>query len=165
MKRFIVGYLLIGVLLMPFIYWNNANGSRPAPATSLFGATLTASLLFWPSYLFSIEPELDGDSDEAFADSIQELVTYRRTKWFAGSSSSSRRSESIGMIGNALNACMRLFDKEKRVDFTDPMQLMRSTTNSDPYFKNLRRQVREHLDGEDFSGLVAEGNKCNKNRR
>lgn len=77
-------YLLVGVLFVPWVYWNNANGYRPAGTAAGIGAAMTGSLFFWPSYLFSIEPEIDGDSREEFAESFERVLTYRNTKLFAG---------------------------------------------------------------------------------
>ena len=50
------GYLLVGLLCVPLVYWNSANGYRSGGTARNVGQALSGGLLFWPSYMFSIEP-------------------------------------------------------------------------------------------------------------
>ena len=92
------GYLLVGLLCVPFVYSNNANGYRSDGTARNVGQALSGGLLFWPSYVFSFEPEIDGDSVEDFGNSFRDMLEYRNTKWFAGGSDSGRRSENRRMM-------------------------------------------------------------------
>ena len=49
------GYLLVGLLCVPLVYSNNANGYRSDGTARNVGQALSGGLLFWPSYVFSFE--------------------------------------------------------------------------------------------------------------
>lgn len=155
-------YLLIGVVLMPLIYWNNANGSRDAGKAETFGMTVTTSLLFWPSYLFSIEPEIDGDSATEFDQSIRKMLDYRNNKWFAGSARQGAASENFSMVNRALAYCAVVFDKRGRLHELNGWNSLRHNLD-DPYFKSLHEKLMDHFDGQDFAGVIKRGNRCLKN--
>lgn len=138
------------------VYWNSANGYRSGGTARNVGQALSGGLLFWPSYMFSIEPEIDGDSIEGFGKSYREVLDYRDTKWFAGGSDRSRKSENRHMMDSALTACILMLDIERRipkgVDVWDWMS--RST---DPYVRAVQKKVMDKFDGEDFSGIKQRG--------
>ena len=155
------GYLLVGLLCVPFVYSNNANGYRSDGTARNVGQALSGGLLFWPSYLFSIEPEIDGDSVEDFGNSFRDMLEYRNTKWFAGGSDSGRRSENRRMMEKSLAACVLAFDTDKRIiDEKGAWGSVQSGT--EPYYKALEKKVMDHFDDEDFAGFVAKGLKCVK---
>ena len=155
------GYLLVGLLCVPFVYWNSANGYRTDGTGRNVGQALSGGLLFWPSYLFSIEPEIDGDSIEGFGKSYREVLDYRDTKWFAGGSDRSRKSENRHMMDSALTACILMLDTDKRIiDEKGAWGSVQSGT--EPYYKALEKKVMDHFDDEDFAGFVAKGLKCVK---
>lgn len=155
-------YLLIGVLFVPLVYWNNANGYRSQGTAHNVGQAVTGGVLFWPSYLFSIEPEIDGDSVEDFNKSLRAVLEYRDTKWFAGGSgNSNRRSENRHLMQRALLACTLALDTEKQIK-DEAAAVARMQSSSDPYFKALEKKVLNHLDGADFAGLAKKGLKCLK---
>ena len=70
------GYLLVGLLCVPFVYSNNANGYRSDGTARNVGQALSGGLLFWPSYVFSFEPEIDGDSVEDFGNSFRDMLVW-----------------------------------------------------------------------------------------
>lgn len=156
--KWIEGYLLVGVLFIPLVYWNNANGYRAAGTSAGIGAAFTGAVFFWPSYLFSIEPELDGDSREEFADSFREVLEYRNSKWFAGAGN--KKYENLAMMTTALGACIMLFDTEHRFLKGDAWNQLKGS--QDPYMKAIEKKVLDQFDGEDFSGMVKEGYKCDR---
>lgn len=159
--KVIGGYLLIGLMFVPLVYWNSANGYRSQGTAYNVGQALSGGVLFWPSYLFSIEPEIDGDSVEDFGKSFQEVLEYRNTKWFAGGSDSNRRSENRRIMEKSLVACTLAFDAEKRIiDENGAWGSVQSGT--EPYFKALEEKVMNHFDGEDFAGLTQKGLQCAK---
>lgn len=155
-------YMLIGLLFVPLVYWNSANGYRSEGTAHNVGQAITGGVFFWPSYLFSIEPEIDGDSVEDFAKSFRAVLEYRNTKWFAGGSgNSSRRNENRHIMERALLACTLALDTKKQIK-DEANAVARMQSSSDPYFNALEKKVMKHLDGEDFAGLAKEGLKCLK---
>lgn len=159
--KVIGGYLLVGLLCVPLVYWNSANGYRSGETARNVGQALSGGLLFWPSYVFSIEPEIDGDSIEGFGKSYREVLDYRNTKWFAGGSDRSRKSENRHMMDSALTACILMLDTERRIPKgVDVWAWMSSST--DPYVRAVQKKVIDKFDGEDFSGINSVGRECFK---
>ena len=159
--KLIGSYLVAGMVFVPFVYWNNANGYRSQGAAYNVGQALTGGIFFWPSYLFSLEPEIDGDSVEDFGKSFRAMLEYRNSKWFAGSSDSGRRSENRRMMEKSLAACVLAFDTDKRIiDEKGAWGSVQSGT--EPYFKALEKKVLNHFDGEDFAGFAKKGMECVK---
>ena len=155
------GYLLVGLLCVPLVYWNSANGYRSGGTARNVGQALSGGLLFWPSYVFSIEPEIDGDSVEGFGKSFLEVLEYRNSKWFAGGSDSGRRSENRRMMEKSLASCVLAFDTDKRI--IDEKGAWGSVQRgTEPYFKALEKKVMDHFDDEDFAGFVEKGMQCVK---
>lgn len=64
------------------------------------------------------------------------------------------------MMVNALGACVLLFDTERRVLQTNAWEQLEDS--QDPYFKAIEKKVLNQFDGEDFSGMVKEGYKCDR---
>lgn len=154
------GYLLVGLLFVPFVYWNNANGYRSGDTAHGIGQALTGGVFFWPSYVFSIEPEIDGDSVEDFGNSLGEILQYRNSKWFAGAhGDSSRRSENRRILEKSLVACTLAFDTEKRI-IDENGAWGRVQRGTEPYFKALEKKVMDHFDGEDFAAFAKKGMQC-----
>jgi len=148
MKKIVGIYIVIGLFLAPFAYSNNAEGYRDSNSNSYKVGRGIASTLFWPSYLFSIEPEVKSDSLEMFQQSIGEILTYRNDKLFTG-----RRSiEDSQMVMKALETCLasegvnaeNLFEKgvvSKELD-------------------RARNNIMERMDGYDFLDIIEEGEEC-----
>ena len=83
MKQIIALYIAIGVLLSPFIYSNNAYSYKPEGTAKKIGYSLGNSF-YWPSYLFSIEPEVDSQSVDSFQKSIIDMIKWRAEKLYTG---------------------------------------------------------------------------------
>jgi hypothetical protein len=75
MLKFFSFYTIVGLILTPFIYFNNAMQYREEIHTGIGGAL--GGAFYWPSYFFSIEPTLDGASVDSFENSIMAVIDYR----------------------------------------------------------------------------------------
>ena len=101
MKKIFAIYTLIGILCAPFIYSNNALAYKykqygiSSPWGYAFGNSF-----YWPSYVFSIEPEIDGDTEESFEKSVLKVMKYRKDKLFTGDG-----IKDIYLIGNSISSC------------------------------------------------------------
>jgi hypothetical protein len=154
MKQIIGLYLFIGLCFTPLIYSNNAYGYRDTESKSYaWGQALGASLLYWPSYLFSIEPELDANSIKSFTKSVEDVIQYRNDKLFTGKRSSSHGLMVLTAIGycilseNAFNnsriSYKKIFNNNDGQDFT-----------------KIQNKIMVIFDGDDFSDIIAQGVDC-----
>ncbi len=164
MKQLFYIYTFIGILLSPFIYINNAgsyfysNDYATGIGRSLGGA------FYWPSYLFSIEPTLDGSSYENFSKSMESIIDYRRNKFF----SQGKVFETNGgllfvslfslcvvskdpIIKDAENVYSDSTIKKLKIANNNSLDL-ESIINSDSFKATL-----EGMDGYDFSDIVSCG--------
>ena len=144
-------YTIIGLILTPFIYFNNAWQYRENMARGIGGAL--GGAFYWPSYFFSIEPTLDGESVNSFEKSIMAIIDYRNDKLFTG-----KRSQShANMVTNAIGNCLAVEGKKNNNSFVYD-QLFSEDEN--PEIKNVRYIIMKEMDGYDFSEIIDAGAKC-----
>lgn len=109
---------------------------------------------YWPSYVFSIEPEVDGKSLESFQNSIIDIVDYRNEKLFTG-----KRSNSHGqMILVALGSCLVADGVNK--DVLSVYDYVFSKNVTDKEIERIRYSIMKKMDGYDFADIVKAGDKC-----
>lgn len=131
-------YTAIGLLLTPFIRSNNAYAYRHDISKATGWGRSIGNAFYWPSYLFSIEPELDGSNATAFQDSIVEIAKYRDKKLYVSEESMNKMSMAIGIC------------------------ILRDEA-SDPNGKSIdgvRESIMDLFDGYDFADIMQEGYKC-----
>lgn len=154
MKKAIGLYILIVLIFTPFIYFNNAEEHRGG--RSPWGSALGHSF-YWPSYLFSIEPVVDGTTTATFQSSIIEMIKYRNDKLFTG-----QRSSSHGlMIQRSIGNCM----VQAGIDKNNVLDLYKKLLNGDKQEDEIERislAVIEKMDGYDFADIVEAGVECSE---
>ncbi|MEG0939742.1 MAG: hypothetical protein RSE32_15315 [Comamonas sp.] len=155
MKQIVGIYLLIGALLTPLIYSNNG-GKYVHGGAYGWGQALGASVAFWPSYVFSWEPEIDGDSDESFSKSIVKMMEWRRDKLF---STKNRHSE---IMLSAIGMCIILDGniKEKSNGFSEFYRRYFNNNDMTNEVISLRKKIRDRFDGMDYKDVLDEGYDC-----
>ncbi len=161
MKQFFILYTIIGLILTPFIHSNNAQEYRNQISTAHGWGLALGGAFYWPSYLFSIEPEVDGDSLHSFTESINEMVQYRNDKLFTGKGSNEHAYMLIGAINNCMileytgkKKVSSLFDKILDEAGTEDAEILRSAI-----------LVSKKLDGYDFADVIEEGVDCGRKIR
>ena len=157
MKIIIGIYFLIGALFSPLIYSNNGGRFVYSGAYGI-GQVLGASLIYWPSYVFAWEPEIDGDSDELFSESIVNMIQWRREKLF-----STRAPHEVIML-SSIGICM-LLDSGIKKENNDIYSMYRKFFNDDQSntnTNNLRKKTRKRFDGMVYKDVLEEGNDCKK---
>ena len=158
MKQLFAIYTIIGLLCVPFIYLNNAEGYRPAPSKAYQWGRALGQALYWPSYVFSIEPEADSESVDSFQKSIIDIVAYRNDKLFTG-----KRSDSHGyMVFTALGNCLALEGADKNHILSLYQELFDGNTKGKE-IERIRSTVMEKIDGYDFADIVEVGEECGEN--
>ncbi len=145
MKELFVIYTVIGLILVPFIHSNNSMEHRLYRGNSNQWAESFGHAFWWPSYLFSIEPEIDGDSEEAFGKSFSEIVKYRNEKLYTGAGQ--HLNEELQMMSESLSLC---FIKEYFSDGVDP---------SDPLYVKLISGKIDDTDMHNFMLILKEAQK------
>lgn len=155
MKKLFAIYTIIGILCIPFIYYNNAEGYRPAPSNARQWGSAMGGAFYWPSYIFSIEPEVDSESLESFQKSIIDIINYRNDKLFTG-----KRSDSYGdMIFTAIGNCLALEGANKE-NILSLYKNIFTENIRDKEIERIRSAVMEKMDGYDFSDIVETGAEC-----
>lgn len=155
MKQLFAIYTIIGIILAPFIYQNNAEGYRPAGSSAYQWGKALGGALYWPSYLFSIEPKVDSKSLESFQNSIIDMVNYRNDKLFTGKRSDSHASMIFTAIGNCL--------AREGADKSHILSLYNEIFAGDTKGKEIERirtSVMKKMDGYDFADIVKTGAEC-----
>ncbi len=155
MTKIFVIYITIGLFLSPLIYSNNAEEYRDTRSTGYGWGKAIGSSLYWPSYLFSIEPEVNGDSLESFQKSIIEILNYRKHKLFTGNRSQEDGAMIIRAIGNCL-ALEGLGSKDLPLLYERTFVEGKSSKELD----RIRNNIMKKMDGHDFSEVIEEGAKC-----
>ncbi len=155
MKKIFIVYTIIGLILTPFIYANNAQEYRFGDSPSKWGQALGGAF-WWPSYLFSIEPEVDGESLDSFNKSLVDIVKYRNEKMFTGK----RSNEHAFLVIQAMGACMGL-DHVGNEGIAGLYESVFSGKMLDEAESlRLQKLIMKKMDGLDFSGIVKEGEEC-----
>ena len=157
MKKLIGIYLLIGVMLTPLIYSNNAQGYRNVVSNSYGWGQALGGSLYWPSYLFSIEPEVNSDSLETFEKSIVDIIKYRNEKLFTGKRSNSHAIIVLSSIGNCLISEGAISNNKDSIY----KEIFNSKRN-DKQVEKIRNKVMNMMDGYDFSDIVEKGVECSE---
>lgn len=152
MKKLIVAYLAIGAILTPFIYSNNANAYRPGTAGTKVGLAMAGGL-YWPPYLFSVEPEVDGESFASFNKSLVDIVNFRNDKLFTGT----RTAEHGNMVMKAIGNCAAL---EGAGSLHDAYNMIADDSLNDEGIEKIRSTLMEKMDGYDFSEIIKYGEEC-----
>ena len=152
MKLILVIYAVLGLIFTPLIYSNNANEYRSGTTGMKIGLALAGGL-YWPSYLFSLEPEVDGKSFENFEASLLNIVEYRNDKLFTGT----RTPEHGKMVLTAIGSCAAL---EGAGNFEDAYKMVFTKEVSSDDVKRIRAALMNRMDGHDFLDVVKEGRKC-----
>jgi hypothetical protein len=144
-------YTIIGLTLAPFIYFNNAWQYRENIAGGIGGAL--GGAFYWPSYFFSIEPRLDGESVDSFEKSIMALIDYRNDKLFTGKRSPTHARMVVTAIGN----CLAVEGKKNNTSFIYDQMF---SDDKDLRIEKIRATVIQKMDGYDFSDIIDAGAKC-----
>ncbi len=155
MKKMFAWYIVIGLMFSPLIYSNNAQKYREGTSAYRWGQAMGQSF-YWPSYLFSIEPVVDGSSVESFNISIGNILKYRDEKLFTGKRTNTHAflilksinscliKDGLLVNSNQLNSYKRVFENE--------------VTNK--YLDDIRKKVMDRFDGYDFADIVEEVEEC-----
>jgi hypothetical protein len=153
MFKFFIYYTGIGLILAPFVYFNNAYQYREDIAGGI-GYALGGAF-YWPSYLFSVEPTLNSDSVDSFEKSIATIIDYRNNKLFSGNIRQSHSNMVVTAIGN----CLALEGKKNNSTFIYDQLL---SDDENPEIKKVRSAIMEQMDGYDFADIINAGVKCGK---
>lgn len=157
MKQLFLIYTIIGLLCIPFIYSNNAEGYRSAPSKAYQWGRAAGGAFYWPSYVFSIEPEVDSESLDSFQKSILDIINYRDDKLFTG-----RHKDSNGyMIITAVGSCLALEGLERNNIPTLYKEIFSGEAISEE-MERIRSVVMKKMDGHDFADIIKAGEECSE---
>lgn len=156
MKHIIWIYLLIGLILSPFIHSNNANSHRPARSSAYQWGNTLGNSFYWPSYLFSIEPEVDGENIDTFQKSIIDIIKYRNEKLFTGK----KTPEHGFMVVNSIGSCLIAAGFGKKDEIHSLYNNFLTEKIDEKNLNDIRQKVINRFDGLDFSDIIDEGEKC-----
>lgn len=141
-------YLFTALIFTPFIYSNN--GTKYFYTTAYGLGNAFGSSLYWPSYLFSWEPEIDGDNEQVFASSLNEIMIWRENKSFT-----IKRVNGVAML-NAIGYCLL---EESKINIPIS-QLFSGESNNAPELIEAKQRVMDRFDGMDFKDILDEGQDC-----
>ncbi len=161
MGKAIIGiYIFIGILFAPLVYSNNGGGHIFHGGYGI-GQNIGTSIAYWPSYVFAWEPEVNGNSDEEFAQSISDMLQWRRDKFFAP-----KRAPYTDALLSSIGACI-LYETSgsARRDISALYkELFNNEEKMTPHLDKIRASTRDRFDGMDFKDVLDEGESClNKN--
>ena len=152
-------YFLIGLFFSPFFYYNNANTYRSGSTAFNIGQSIGSSIVFWPSYIFAWEPEINGDSEDEFANSIHKMVSWRNDKLFTGKKTGEHHFLLISSIGLCIfkegisesqdQAFQKIFGSNKYEFPEKNIDLI-----------NIKNKIMRRFDGMDFRDVIDEGQDC-----
>lgn len=157
-KQLFALYTIIGIILTPLIYSNNAEGYRPANSSAYQWGKALGGAIYWPSYLFSIEPEVDSESLESFQKSVIDIVNYRNDKLFTGK----RSDNNASMIFASISNCLALEGADKKNILSLYNEIFTENTKSKE-IERIRSSVMQKMDGYDFADIVETGAECGDN--
>jgi hypothetical protein len=155
-KQLFALYTIIGLILTPFIYSNNAQGYRSEKSSAYGWGKALGGAFYWPSYLFSIEPEADGESLESFEKSIIDIVNYRNDKLFTGARSSTHGY----MVFKAISSCMGLEYIGKEDISSLYEKIVAGNIIDKTEAERIAKITMEKMDGYDFSDIIEAGAEC-----
>lgn len=156
MKQLFALYTIIGLILTPFIYSNNAQGYRSEKSSAYGWGKALGGAFYWPSYLFSIEPEADGESLELFEKSIIDIVNYRNDKLFTGQ----RNSQHGYMVFTAISNCMGLEYVGKESIPSLYEKIVSGNMIDKAEAERIAKINMEKMDGYDFADIIETGAEC-----
>ena len=152
-KKIIGVQILIMLCFTPFIYSNNAEAYRYKANAGMEWGHAFGSSFWWPSYLFSVEPEVDGSSVESFEASMIEILKFRKDKFFAGN----RGDKDAQLMYLALGSCLT------KAGFDTAVESINSYLFSEELDEELsviRQEIMDKMDGYDFGSILKEGYEC-----
>ncbi len=153
-KKIIAIYLFIGVLCSPLIYSNCALSYIPISNASKYGMAFGSSF-YWPSYIFSIEPEVNGESIESFEKSVIDIVLYRQDKLYSDNRYAST------MLFNAIGYCLVDSGLKQSNDFYSLFKdIFKNNINASKDLEKIRDKVINMFDGSDYADIVELGDSC-----
>ena len=152
-------YFLIGLFFSPFFYYNNANTYRSGSTAFNIGQSIGSSVVFWPSYIFAWEPEINGNSEDEFTNSIQKMTSWRNDKLFTGKKTGEHHFLLISSIGLCIfkegisesqdQAFQKIFGSNKYEFPEKNIDLI-----------NIKNKIMKRFDGMDFRDVIDEGQDC-----
>ncbi len=159
MKLVFIIYFLIGLLFSPFVYYNNANTYRSGSTAFNIGQSIGSSVVFWPSYIFAWEPEINGNSEDEFTNSIHKMALWRNDKLFTGKKTGEHHFLLISSIGLCIfkegaseskdQAFQKIFGKNKHEFSEKNIELT-----------SMKNKIMKRFDGMDFRDVIDEGQDC-----
>lgn len=157
MKAIISIYILIGIILSPFIYRNDAIGYMQGVSTGTKYGMAIGESIYWPSFLFSIEPTIDSKDVNTFQNSIIEIIEYRNNKLFTGK----RTYYYANIVSQSIDICLAVAAKVAVTsDTSSLLRFVMNANSSDKEIIEIRKILMDRFDGFDFADIVAEGEKC-----
>ncbi|HRJ94989.1 hypothetical protein [uncultured Thiothrix sp.] len=157
MRQIFIIYTIIGLMLTPFIYSNNAQSYRPESTASKIGSSL-GNAFYWPSYLFSIEPEVNSESVDTFQSSILNILKWRADKLFTGARSNTNGEMVFMAISNCL-AAEGLKD-DNTTSLYDKVFTGKLLENQN--IEKMRSALMEKMNGFDFADIISAGVECDE---
>jgi hypothetical protein len=154
MKIFIAVYIFLVLLFSPFIYSNNALGYKYHQSSHAIGMAIGNSF-YWPSYLFSTDPTVDGQSIDSFQKSINNMLEWRANKLYTGARNSTDRD----MVISSVVACLNYAVLEKNLDYKFTTDILSNMDYSN-IFKDIFTKTINEMDGYDFADIVKSGSDC-----
>ncbi|MFY4810759.1 hypothetical protein [Aliarcobacter butzleri] len=113
------------------------------------------SSIYWPSYIFSIEPEVDGESLESFEKSVNDIMLYRKNKLFADD------RYYPTMIFNAIGYCVIDSGLGKNGDVYDLYKtIFRKDNSANKQLETIRSKIIDMFDGSDYADIIKIGEDC-----
>lgn len=158
MVKYIVGiYLLIGIVLAPLMRSNDLMAYRGHDKYHSIGESLPA-VLFWPSYVFSIEPEIDAGPD-SFDQSLLKVLKFRDEKMFS-SFGRGKSYENLVLVYDALGACFLAEGAAINKISPEIIQKILKGSAQDFEMMQIKFKVEKRFDKHDFADIYHEGQKC-----
>lgn len=157
----IIAYILVGIFVFPFSY-SNDGGARVYQSVYSKSHMFGRSLVAWPSYIFAWEPEVNGNSEKEFKESISKMLIWRNDKWF-----SSSKGSHVSAFGAAIGFCILSEGNEGYKGESMHPNVVNSNmldkyryTFGDGNNAILKAKVIKMLDGMDFKDVIDEGEEC-----
>lgn len=156
MKKIFALYVVIAIICIPFIHSNNAEGYKSNRGAAYTWGKSIGRSLYWPSYIFTIEPEVNGESLDTFQQSIIDIVNYRKNKLFTGSADDSNFI--LGSISNCL--ALEYVKAENSYNISSIYNEVFEKEVNDIGLKIIGDKIIDKFDGADFADIVEEGIFC-----
>src|SRR5690606_7620342 len=118
------------------------------------GQSVGASAVFWPSYIFAWEPEINGDSETEFVESITTMSRWRDEKYFAGGTA----AEHLYLLMSSIGLCVmdEGYEGTRSNAFSDLFNQEASNFATAAKHNLLQKKVMKRFDGMDFKDVLDE---------